>query len=95
MDKKNILEYLSTHKAEFQKKYQVEKIGLFGSYARDEATEKSDIDIYVDIYPTIDNIMGLKRKIENSLNHKVDIITAHKNMRPFLLQTITKDICYV
>jgi len=35
MTKKEILEYLSSHKKEFQKKYEIEKIGLFGSYARD------------------------------------------------------------
>lgn len=47
MTKKHILDYLSIHKPEFQKKYGVEEIGLFGSYARDEAKEDSDIDIFV------------------------------------------------
>ena len=47
IDKTNILNYLKEHYSEFKNKYNVEKIGLFGSYARDEATENSDIDIFV------------------------------------------------
>ena len=43
MTKKDILNYLSNHK----KEYEVEAIGLFGSYASAEATRESDIDILV------------------------------------------------
>lgn len=44
MTKNQILNFLATHKTEFKEKYQVAKIGLFGSYALDTQTEKSDID---------------------------------------------------
>lgn len=47
MTKEDILDFLKTHKQELQSKYNVEQIGLFGSYARDEATPTSDIDIFV------------------------------------------------
>jgi len=67
--KQSILNYLSTNIQEFQAKYGVERIGLFGSYARDEATDESDIDLYVHTSP---------------LNKKVDLITAHNRMRPGL-----------
>ena len=49
MTKSNILDYLKNHKIEFNEKYGVSKIGLFGSYARDEANNDSDIDIAVEI----------------------------------------------
>ena len=39
MTKQDILNYLSTHKKEFQKKYEVESIALFGSFARGEERE--------------------------------------------------------
>ena len=95
MTKKQILDYLSMHKSEFQVKYGVEEIGLFGSYAKDEAKEDSDIDIFVNMQAKFDNVMGLKFDLEESLHKKVDLITKHKYMKPFLLQMITKDIIYV
>jgi predicted nucleotidyltransferase len=51
MTKSDVLNYLSKHYQEFHNKYNVEKIGLFGSYARDEATKDSDIDIFVQMHP--------------------------------------------
>ena len=51
----NILDILRQHKPELQRKYPVSRFGVFGSYARGEATEKSDIDIAVEI----DGPMGL------------------------------------
>ena len=45
MTKTIILEFLKSHKSELNNRFGVTKIGLFGSYARNEATDKSDIDI--------------------------------------------------
>ena len=51
MNKEIILNCLKNNLQQFKEKYNIEQIGLFGSYARDEATEESDIDIFVkDIY---------------------------------------------
>ena len=44
-----ILEKLKAHKPELQKKYPVSRVGVFGSYARGEATSNSDIDIALEI----------------------------------------------
>lgn len=93
--KQVILDYLSTHKKEFQKKYAIEQIGLFGSYARGEADENSDIDIFVKMKPDLLDMVGLKLEIEEALSKKVDIIREHKNIKPFLLKMIQKDIAYV
>lgn len=95
MTKQHILDYLSMHKPEFQKKYGVEEIGLFGSYARDEAKDDRDVDIFVNMQAKFDNVMGLKYDLEASLQKKVDLITKHKYMKSFLLQRITKDVIYV
>ena len=43
------MQILRQHKPDLQKKYPVSKLGVFGSYARGEATENSDIDIAVEI----------------------------------------------
>lgn len=47
MTKAFILEFLKTHKEELARRYGVEKIGLFGSYAKDVQHEDSDIDIAI------------------------------------------------
>lgn len=90
-----ILNYLQAHKREFKKEYDVEKIGLFGSYARNEADASSDIDIFVEMKPDLFKLVELKQKIERDLQKKVDIVRAHKHIKPFLLKMIQKDITYV
>jgi len=46
MDKQSIINYLKKRKDEFYNLYGITSIGLYGSYARDEATEGSDVDIF-------------------------------------------------
>lgn len=94
IDKINILNYLKEHYSEFKSKYNVEQIGLFGSYARDEATENSDIDIFVKMKPSLFDMVAIKEQIENDLNKKVDIIREHKNIKPIFLKMIQKDLIY-
>lgn len=95
MTRQEILHYLSRHKGEFAKDYTVTEIGLFGSYARDEATEQSDIDLFVTMQPKFFKLIGLKEKIEADLHKKVDVIRNHSNLRPVLRDMIQKDIIYV
>ena len=95
MTKREILNYLSSHKKDFQKEFEVEKIGLFGSYARNEANDNSDIDIFVHMKPDLFKLIELKEQIEEDLQKKVDIIRNHKHIKPFLLKMIQKDINYV
>ena len=94
IDKTNILNYLKEHYSEFKNKYNVEKIGLFGSYARDEATENSDIDIFVKMKPSLFDMVAIKEQIENDLDRKVDIVREHKNLKPIFLKMIQKDLIY-
>jgi len=95
LTQQDILDYLREHKKEFQNKYNIEQIGLFGSYARDEATQESDIDIFVKMPPKMFKLIGLKQQIEDDLKMSVDILREHKQMKPFLLKMIQKDIAYV
>ena len=95
MTKKDILNYLSKHKKEFQKEYEVEQIGLFGSYARNEAREDSDIDIFVYMKPDFFKLVGLKQQIEDYFNIKVDIVRLRDKMNMALKRRILKDGIYV
>ena len=95
MTKQTILDYLNTHKKEFQEEYEIEKIGLFGSYARDEAGIDSDIDIFVKMKPDFFKLMGLKQQIEENLNMKTDIVRLRDKMNMTLKSRILKDGIYV
>ena len=58
-------------------RYPVQRAALFGSYARGEMTETSDIDILVEFLPIPIGILyfGLCDELERSLQKKVDVIT--------------------
>lgn len=55
----------------------VRRIALFGSTARDEAREDSDLDVLVefDRVPTLDEFVGLKLFLEDHIGRKVDLVT--------------------
>lgn len=95
LDKINILNYLKEHYSEFKEKYDIEQIGLFGSYARDEATENSDIDIFVKMKPTLSNYVEIKEELESTFHKSVDIVRIRDKMNPYLLKRIQKDGLYV
>ncbi len=74
MTKSDILKYLKNKKDELSDIYGITSLGLYGSYARDEATESSDIDLF---YKTNEKFtMGilefseLLHKLESDLNSK-------------------------
>lgn len=95
MTKSDVLNYLHEHYKEFQSKYNVEKIGLFGSYARDEATKDSDIDIFVQMHPKLLDMIAIKQLMEDDLHIKVDIVRLRDKMNPYLKKRILRDGIYV
>ena len=69
-----ILEKLRRHKPALLQKYPISRIGVFGSYARGEATEKSDIDIAVELNgPMGLNFVAMANEIEDLFGIKVDV----------------------
>jgi len=65
-------------KPTLKRRFKVETIDIFGSYARNQATEQSDIDLLV-TYSTKDydyfTIIGLKRYLRRKLGVKVDVVS--------------------
>jgi predicted nucleotidyltransferase len=77
--REEILKVLRDNKERFAEKYGVTKLGLFGSFARNEATEGSDLDLLVEfIQPNVSlwTISSLKCDLEDELNMPVDVIHA-------------------
>ena len=74
----------------------VKRIGLFGSYARGEESEESDIDLIVEFDPgkkNYDNFIELCFFLEDLLGHKVDLLTP-ESLSPFIRPFIEKDAYY-
>ena len=70
-------------------------MGVFGSYARGEATEKSDIDIAIDIIgPMGLNFVAMADEIENLFGIKVDVVPK-RGIKKDYLPYVEKDIVYV
>lgn len=80
MTKEIILKFLSNHKGSFFEKYGVTNLGLFGSYAKDEATDKSDIDIFAEMPAKFDLLVKLEEGLESKLQHKIDLIRLRENI---------------
>jgi predicted nucleotidyltransferase len=68
---------LQSLKTESEARYKVREMGLFGSFARGEQGESSDIDILVDFENTADlfDLVGLALFLEEKLGRKVDVVT--------------------
>lgn len=95
LDRTAILRFLTENPAEIRQ-FGVRKIGLFGSYARNEQTETSDIDFLVEFYPaekSYDHLIGLIDFLEYHLNRSVEVVTL-QSLSPFLVDHIEKDLCY-
>lgn len=71
--------------------YDVRSLRLFGSVARNEQKEASDVDVFVEMAPDLFQIIGLKEFLENLLGCSVDVVRKHRNNDLFLLKQIEKD----
>lgn len=97
MTKTLILEFLSKHKTEYLEKYGVTKIGLFGSYAREESKESSDVDIAIEMLDekkSLHTFFSLKRELESAFHTKVDL-GIESSLKPIARERILKEIIYV
>lgn len=95
MTKQEVLNYLSSHKERFYKDFGVIKIGLFGSFARDQATQNSDIDLVIEMNPkSLEKRIAFKKKIESDLNRSLDV-GYMSTLRSFIAKEVAKDIIFI
>ncbi len=92
-----ILSTIESHKPELTR-YGVQKVGLFGSYSRNEQSEKSDIDVLIDFDPekeNFDNYMAVCDYLESLFkDEKVEIVTLN-GLSPYIGSSILKEVLYV
>lgn len=77
MNRDNVLNVLRAHKATLARRFGVTELALFGSFARDQATDDSDVDILVrfDVPPNWQRYFGTQGYLEDLLGRPVDLAT--------------------
>jgi predicted nucleotidyltransferase len=87
---------LRTYKRNHAAEYGIKRIGIFGSVARGEQREDSDVDVYFES-PSMGlfKMGGLMCDLEDLFGTRVDLIHKHKNLQPSFLHRIEKDMIYV
>ncbi|MEN8180494.1 MAG: nucleotidyltransferase family protein [Pseudomonadota bacterium] len=92
MKRDEVIAKLSNQMGLIQKKYSVKTLNIFGSVARDQAGEKSDVDLLVEFKQraTFDQYMDLKFHLEELLQTKVDLVTK-KAIKPRMRAAIEQE----
>lgn len=91
----DIRSILSEHKQRLFAEYPIRSMAIFGSFARDQQTESSDLDLMVDVDNTIGiRFIDLADEIESYLGIKVDLVS-RSGIKDWYFQTIQPDLRYV
>ena len=96
MTRQEILQALKSFKQAKQYEYQIMRIGIFGSAARDDMHESSDVDVVVELgVPDLLILVGIKQDLEEILSRPVDIVRYRDQMNAFLRDRIEREAVYV
>ncbi len=94
--KSQLLETLLLHKNEIHS-FGVLRLGIFGSFARNEAKEKSDVDFFVEFVSgkkSFDNFMNLAFLLQEITGRKIELLTP-QSLSPYIGKYILKEVEYV
>ena len=98
LNQNDILNFLRDHILDLKAEYNIAKIGIFGSFARNEQTENSDIDIMLEFEPGTKNIYEKKTKLKEYLktyfNRNVDFCR-EKYIKPYIKDYLANEVIYV
>jgi uncharacterized protein len=91
----DIRRILHINKQRLTEKYGLSLLAIFGSYARGQQTDNSDVDILVDFKQPIGiEFIDLANELESLLQHKVDLVSL-KGIKPVYFQNIKEELDYV
>jgi predicted nucleotidyltransferase len=93
--REEILSLLVQNKSELKNKFKVHRLAIFGSYARGDQRPDSDVDILVDIDPSVGlEFVTLAEQIEQLLGLPVELVSL-RAIKPNKLEYIEQDLIYV
>ena len=96
--KQDIINFLQFNKEYIMSHYNLNKIAVFGSFARDEQTKNSDVDILIELNDNVNNIYELKNELRDylssSFGRSVDL-AREKYLKSYAKKFILKDAIYV
>jgi predicted nucleotidyltransferase len=94
----DVLGYLRQNRVQLRSRFHVTRIGVFGSMARGDSTEQSDIDLIVELDENSDDIHRLKDELREFVGkpfgRRVDI-AREKYLRPYARRQILAETVYV
>lgn len=92
---KEYIQMLRKFKAAHSDYYGIMEIGLFGSVARGEQKEGSDVDVFVTMkHPNLLLLVGIKQELEKLFGCSVDVIRKHSHLSPVFFNNIERDGIY-
>ena len=92
LNKNQILSSLKAYKNAHQAEYGIEKIGLFGSYAKDRAKEESDIDIFIKLkHSNLFLLSKIRIELEEMLGKHTDLVQLREKMNSYLKKHIEEE----
>ena len=87
-----VMNILRNYKLKMSSYYGILRLGIFGSVARGEQTEDSDLDVFVELQIPNPYILGdIKEDLEHMTGYKIDLIRLCDNLNKLLLQNIERD----
>lgn len=87
-----VLTLFRAHQRQWRQRYHLQRIGLFGSTARNEAKAGSDVNVWVELDPlTPFATVHLKQELEALLQRPVDLVRLRERMNPALRQAILRE----
>ena len=90
----NIIDILRRHELEIKNRFSVKRIGLFGSFARGDEKDSSDVDIMVEFEkPTFDNFMNLSFYLEDLFNRRVELVTPD-SLSPYVAPYVKSEVVW-
>jgi predicted nucleotidyltransferase len=94
--RQDILSSLKKLKGEVIREYSVKTIGVFGSVARNEGTEQSDLDLLVEFSKPVGFVtfMRLENFLSERLGERVDLVTSD-SLKPVIRQDVLAEVIYV
>jgi predicted nucleotidyltransferase len=95
LERQECIDRIKANTESIVSQFGVTSLRLFGSFARNQQRESSDVDVCVEMPPDLFQMIGLKQYLEELLSCDVDVIRVHNNMDSFLMNQIEKDGIYL